>query len=67
MNNYGNETRKFFSRIKRLTLNRENFVPRKFPNIRYTAIHNIKLYAITLYMRVAVSFTTQGTQSESVL
>ena len=30
-----NEMRNFFSRIKRLTLNRENFVPRKFPNIRY--------------------------------
>ena len=31
MKNYGNETQKFF----RLTLNRENFVPQKFPNIRY--------------------------------
>ena len=35
MNNYRNETRNFFSRIKRLTLNCEKFVPRKFPNIRY--------------------------------
>ena len=47
MNNYGNETQKFFSRIKRLTLNRENFVPRKFPNIRYYHMQHIKLTAST--------------------